>query len=170
MGYYWIPYFVDYIKKRNLIDAKVYENNNDIILVLPTNNDYPLRSNIFRIKNNIAYQFYNISSDKITINNQIYTLKLTEFNLQLNNDTYVKIDYDLNLLMYIPIPHTIKIKNYKELNNKYEIELYSDVYNEYAKNIPLIYVNRDELVIENLSIYENIYRYLEKNKYIGIVK
>jgi hypothetical protein len=168
MGNYWLSYFNDYIKKRNLIDAKVYENNNEKILILPNNKDYPLSSNIFRIEDNKAYQYYSISSNKIMLNNKIYTFK-QDNNIQINNDKYNKINFDITNILYIPFPHTIKIKNYKEINNKYEIELYSDTPTEYSKYIPLIYINKSDLN-NILPIYENIFRYLEKNKYIGIIK
>jgi hypothetical protein len=169
MGYYWLPYFDNYVKRRNIYDAKIYEYNNNKIIIIPNNKELPLVSNIFRIKDNKAYQYYSLSSDKITIDNIIYSINIYDTYILVNNQKYNLIQFDINNLTFYPISHTIKIKEYKEINNNYQISLYSDVFNEYVKNIPLIYVNKDD-INKKLSIYEGIYRYLEKNKFIGLVK
>jgi hypothetical protein len=166
MEYYWLSYFNNYIKKRNLNDTKIYNNENDYIIIIPSNNDFPLKNNILKINTNKAYQLFRLSNDKIIIDNKIYTINLYDSSIKINNITYDKNIYDLTKLIYYPIPHTIKIQNYREINNKYEIKLFSDIPNEYINNIPLIYIHKNELN-NKLSLYENIYRYLEKNKFIG---
>lgn len=168
MGYYWLSYFDNYIRKRNLLESKIYEYNDDKIIIVPNNNDFPLLSNIFRINGNKAYQFFSLSQNKIIINNIIHNITITDTYIKLNNSIYNLIKYDINDLKYYPIQHTIKIKNIKDISNKYQITLYSDTYNEYTKNIPLVFVDKND-INNKFPIYESIYRYLHKNKFIGSV-
>ncbi len=160
---YWIPYFNTYIKKIGKYD--IYKNNNEVILIVD-NSKVSLKNNIFIINNNIAKQIYRLSKNKIIINDIINNIEYinNKNNIKINENIYIKIQMYLEDIYFLPINHNIKIKTIKELEKIYEIELFSDVYNEYIYTIPKLYINKMKI-----NEYENIYKYLIQNKFIGLV-
>lgn len=153
---YWLPYFNNYIKK-NLIQYNFYED----YLILESKK---LRSNIFLIKDNNAYQIYKLSNDKIILDEKILSLKINNNNIVINNKTYNKINKNIDNLYFYPYSYNILMDNYRILENVIEIKLRCDIYNEFIETIPLIYINKNKL---NNYSEDTIKKYLLDNKFIG---
>jgi len=163
----WLPYFTNYIKKRNLKNSELYVNNNDKILILPKSKEYPLKSNIFYLKDNIAYQYYRINDKLVSIKNTLLSIEYHENSIIFNNNIFNKYDlnFDLDTITFLPFQHEINF-TYKILQNKYEINFNSNIFTEYVKNIPPIYISHDVLP-NKYHTYLNINKYLVDNNYIG---
>lgn len=162
----WLRYFNNYINKRNIKNSLLYiDNNNNKILIIPQIKEYPLKSNIFKLIEDNAYQYYSITNELLLDNNKLISLKYFDNYIILDNIKFYKTKLDITNINFFPFEHSIDFR-YEEVNNKYKIIFVADIYTEYVKILPNIYLNK-ESIPNKLSTYHNIHKYLLDNKYIG---